>query len=105
MDRETADRVKREGEMFFASINQDTICELASSASGGLQCRNFGKPMRGSYNICFPFELDGTAGIRRWIVRVPNLPAVAFPEEKMRGEVATIKYVLSSGPISLWANW
>ncbi|WEW60876.1 hypothetical protein PRK78_006364 [Emydomyces testavorans] len=29
----------------------------------------------------------------KWIVRIPLMPRLAFPEEKMRGEIATMKYV------------
>ncbi|KAI1974377.1 hypothetical protein LOZ53_002829 [Ophidiomyces ophidiicola] len=51
--------------------------------------------MQGSYNINFPVVFCDTDGceMEKWIVRIPLIPRLAFPEEKMRGEIATMKYV------------
>ncbi|KAI1944149.1 hypothetical protein LOZ12_004268 [Ophidiomyces ophidiicola] len=51
--------------------------------------------MQGSYNINFPVVFCDPDGreMEKWIVRIPLIPRLAFPEEKMRGEIATMKYV------------
>ncbi|KAI1919889.1 hypothetical protein LOZ65_004282 [Ophidiomyces ophidiicola] len=51
--------------------------------------------MQGSYNISFPVVFCDPDGCEKekWIVGIPLIPRLAFPEEKMRGEIATMKYV------------
>lgn len=98
MDLITEHRVKKEAESFIASIDQSVICDLASSFHPAKkQCRIFSDVKKGGFNICFPVEFaqdavdDGKP--QRWMVRVPVLPRLAFAEEKIRGEIATMKLV------------
>ena len=78
---------------FVRRINRDDVCRLASSFNHGWPCHLAGDPKKGSFNVCFLviFTDSGTKRQERWMVRFPMLPRLAFPEEKMRGEIATMK--------------
>jgi hypothetical protein len=89
MDRETNEQVTGECEQFIESINRDVVCQLASLFHNRQACHLFGDPMKGRFNICFPVEFDATPD--RWVVRYPIKPRVAFPTEKLRSEIATMK--------------
>ncbi|KFY86522.1 hypothetical protein V500_07577 [Pseudogymnoascus sp. VKM F-4518 (FW-2643)] len=57
-------------------------------------------PLRGSFNVCIKVEfLDGGSAV----IRIPCPGVVMFPEEKVKREVATMRYVQenTSIPVSL----
>ncbi|QSS51765.1 hypothetical protein I7I53_07186 [Histoplasma capsulatum var. duboisii H88] len=106
MDLITEHRVKKEVESFIASIDQSAICDLASSFHPAKkQCRIFSDVKKGGFNVCFPVEFaqdavdDGKP--ERWMVRVPVLPRLAFAEEKIRGEIATMKFIAEKTTIPI----
>ena len=83
---------------FIAFINRFKICDLASTFHPERKpCRIFCEPKKGSYNICFPivFLSDEGDTDEKWVIRILLNPRLAFPEEKMRSEIATMKYALS----------
>ncbi len=89
---------------FIASIDSSTICDLASTFHPrGKPCRVFCEPKKGSYNVCFfiVFVSDdgGTDTDEKWVMRIPLIPRLAFPEEKMRSEIATMKCVAVSSSL------
>lgn len=96
MDLITQHRVKQDAERFIASIDPSAVCDVASSFHPAKKkCRIFGDVKKGGFNVCFPVEftedaVDGGTP-ERWMVRVPVLPRLAFPEEKIRSEIATMK--------------
>ena len=105
--------------LFNKRINKDDVCRLASSFNHGKPCQIAGEPIKGSFNVSFPVVFpsevgsgDDGSGARceqhknddasdveeagsprkeKWLVRFPMLPRVAFPEEKLRSEIATMK--------------
>lgn len=83
---------------FITSIDCSKICDLASTFHPeGKPCRVFCEPKKGSYNVCFFVVFpsgEGDADLdadEKWVVRIPLTPRLAFPEEKMRSEIATMK--------------
>jgi hypothetical protein len=80
---------------FIASIDRDDICSLASLHNHNRPCHIAGKPLSGSFNVCFPVEFStGDKGIgdtQKWVARFP-LPSVHDVKEKLRSEVATMKF-------------
>lgn len=100
MDQITKHRLDEAAKAFIATIDHGRVCKLASSYHPKLwRCRIFGEVEKGSYNACFPVvfldpEEDHEA--EKWVVRIPLLPRLAFPEEKLRSEIATMKWVLVS---------
>jgi hypothetical protein len=83
---------------FIASIDCSSICNLASTFHPqGKPCRVFCEPKKGSYNVCFfvVFLSDegGADTDEKWVVRLPLMPRLAFPDEKIRSEIATMKCV------------
>ncbi|KAI1992052.1 hypothetical protein LOZ51_003675 [Ophidiomyces ophidiicola] len=99
MDDITRHYIDKKVEQFIASIDRDAVCELASSHHPSKKpCRIFDAEKKGAFNICFPVEfLEDSLGVHttgeRWMVRIPVLPRLAFPEEKLRGEIATMKFI------------
>ncbi|OAX79482.1 hypothetical protein ACJ72_06196 [Emergomyces africanus] len=98
MDAITSHRLEAETTSFIASIDRAAVCDLASSFHPEKKrCRIFDEEKKGSFNICFPVQFledaagdDFTTG-EKWMVRIPLLPRLAFPEEKLRSEIATMK--------------
>ncbi|EER24264.1 hypothetical protein CPC735_056340 [Coccidioides posadasii C735 delta SOWgp] len=105
MDLITQHRIKKEVEDFIASIDQSAVCELATSFHPGKKrCRIFDDVKKGGFNVCFPVEFteeDNNTPGERWMVRIPILPRLAFPEEKLRGEIATMKFLCERTAIPL----
>ncbi|WEW60049.1 hypothetical protein PRK78_005533 [Emydomyces testavorans] len=107
MDEITRHRIEKEIEQFIASIDRSAVCELASAYHPKKQpCRIFDVEKKGAFNICFPVEfLEDATGARatgeRWMVRIPLLPRLAFPEEKLRGEIATMKFIAEKTTIPI----
>ena len=95
MDQITKYRVDHAAEELIASIDCKRVCELASSFHPSKSpCRILSDWKKGSFNVCFPviFNQDPeTLDGEKWMVRIPLLPRLAFPEEKMRSEIATMK--------------
>ncbi|KAM5442587.1 hypothetical protein MferCBS31731_002466 [Microsporum ferrugineum] len=105
MDDITRHKVSKETERFIESIDPAAVCDLASSYHPDKQrCWIFDEKKKGGFNVCFPVEFaggqDGTAG-ERWMVRVPLLPRLAFPEEKFRSEIATMKFIAEKTTIPI----
>jgi hypothetical protein len=93
-DRIVQTRVYQERDQFIASIDEDQVCQLASSYRNGHSCRCFQPPVRGSYNICFFVEFEDKES---WVVRVPLEPCLAFGGKyKLESEIATLQYALVS---------
>ncbi|OJD24077.1 hypothetical protein ACJ73_04565 [Blastomyces percursus] len=97
-------RLDKEVKDFIDSIEPSLICQLASSLHPEKKpCQLFSEVKKGSHNVCYPVVFTHAAGDipnvkstqspERWMIRIPLLPRLAFPEEKMRGEIATMKYI------------
>jgi hypothetical protein len=85
--------VRDECETFIKKITQNeaAISKLASSYHPhGEDCTVFGLA-RGSFNYCLFVEFNPSA--MRWVVRIPLIPRLAFVDEKLDAEIATMKYV------------
>ncbi len=83
---------------FIASINRSKTCDLASAFHPKRKpCCVFYETRKGSYNLCFPIVFLSNEGDtdEKWVVRIPLTPRLAFPAEKMRSEIATMKCVPS----------
>lgn len=97
MDQITKHKVDQAALDFIATIDQSKICELATSYHPSKKpCRIFSGWKKGSFNVCFPVIFDNetdeeTEKAEKWMVRVPLPPRLAFLEEKMRSEIATMK--------------
>ncbi|KAL1847096.1 hypothetical protein Daus18300_014066 [Diaporthe australafricana] len=92
------DRIKRERARFIESLDKAAILKLASSYHKNAPCKFF-KPLKhGGFNVCFfvEFDLPGcNAKKPRWVVRIP-IPGrnpVAWIDEKLEVEVATMRHV------------
>lgn len=89
-DRVAQFRVHHERDKFIASIDEDLVCQLASSYRNGDTCHHFQKPVRGSYNICYFVAFDDKES---WVVRVPLEPCLAFGGRyKLESEIAPMQY-------------
>lgn len=99
MDQLTRQLLDEQIKEFIDSIEPSLVCKLASSLHPeNKPCEVFSDPKKGSYNICFPVvftdpipHIESTRQTEQWMIRIPLLPRLAFPEEKMRGEIATMK--------------
>ncbi|KAI2208297.1 hypothetical protein LOZ16_003567 [Ophidiomyces ophidiicola] len=100
MDKITKHRLNAACDEFIKAIDPLKACELASTFHPKqLTCRIFDEWKKGSYNVCIPvvFE-DGTEGMgEKWMVRIPLLPRLAFPEEKMRKD----RYIMEKTTIPI----
>lgn len=84
---------------FVIDINRDDVCRLASLFNYGRPRHVSGEPKKVSFNVCSevifaspPSQANpGTAEPERWITRFPMLACLAYTEEKLRGEIATMK--------------
>ncbi|EEP78302.1 predicted protein [Uncinocarpus reesii 1704] len=112
MDQLTRHLLDKEVKKFINSIEPSLVCKLASSLHPEKKpCHVFSDPQKGSYNICFPVvftdsedqisDVESTQSAERWMIRIPLLPRLAFPEEKMRGEIATMKYIAEKTTIPI----
>ncbi|EER37404.1 conserved hypothetical protein [Histoplasma capsulatum H143] len=112
MDQLTRHLIEKEVKSFIDAIQPSSVCKLASSLhSEKKPCQIFSDPKKGSYNICFPVvftdsaddlpDVESTESAERWMIRIPLLPRLAFPEEKMRGEIATMKYIAEKTTIPI----
>ncbi|EQL34180.1 hypothetical protein, variant [Blastomyces dermatitidis ATCC 26199] len=107
MDLITQHRIKKEAQDFIASIDQSAVCELATSFHPAKKrCRIFDEVKKGGFNVCFPVEFtndsnSNSTSNERWMVRIPILPRLAFPEEKLRSEIATMKFVTENTTIPI----
>ncbi|KAI2130544.1 hypothetical protein LOY97_005644 [Ophidiomyces ophidiicola] len=97
----------KEVERFIASIDCSVVCALASSFHPQKKpCRIFDEKKKGAFNVCFPVEFLEDPGnehtIReRWMMRIPLLPRLAFPDEKIRAEIATMKFIAEKTTIHI----
>jgi hypothetical protein len=93
MNAAVKQRVKIARERFINSIDLSIVCQLASSYNDGEPCHVFQEPMAGSYNICYPvlFSSQSDSKMKKWIVRIPLPPCVAFVDEKLESEIATMR--------------
>jgi hypothetical protein len=94
MDQIHQQAVNEATDVFIAPIDYSKICDLASTFHPqGKPCRVFCEPKKGSYNVCFfiVFISDEGDTDEKWVIRIPLTPRLAFPEEKMRSEIATMK--------------
>ncbi|OJD13730.1 hypothetical protein AJ78_05842 [Emergomyces pasteurianus Ep9510] len=112
MDQLTRHLLDKEVKKFIESIEPSLVCKLARSLHPEKKpCQGFSYPQKGSYNICFPViftdssgenpNVESTQSAERWMIRIPLLPRLAFPEEKMRGEIATMKYIAEKTTIPI----
>ncbi len=113
-------RVRAARDFFIDSIDPAAVCRLASSYHNDDSCALFKPAKRGSFNVCFFVEFsppigrhvaavseserasgvsDGTASSEggdckcdRWVVRIAITPHLAFVDEKLQTEVATMRY-------------
>ncbi|EEQ85990.1 uncharacterized protein BDCG_09259 [Blastomyces dermatitidis ER-3] len=105
MDQITKHRVDQAAEELIASIDPSKVCKLATSFHPAKSpCRIFSDWKKGGFNVCFPVifnqDAESVEG-EKWMVRIPLLPRLAFPEEKMRGEIATMKYIAEKTTIPI----
>ncbi|OAA61671.1 Protein kinase-like domain protein [Niveomyces insectorum RCEF 264] len=103
----TAEQQDERREAFINSIDTDAVCRLASRHNHGRPCRIFRPRARGSFNVCFFVEFDGDGNGDgdddgdndkdkdkvRWVVRFPITQTVFNAWEKIRNEVATLRYL------------
>ncbi|KAI2081369.1 hypothetical protein LOZ36_006226 [Ophidiomyces ophidiicola] len=107
MDDITRHRIGKEVERFIASIDCSVVCALASSFHPQKKpCRIFDEKKKGAFNVCFPVEFLEDPGnehtIReRWMMRIPLLPRLAFPDEKIRADIATMKFIAEKTTIHI----
>lgn len=83
MDIITQHRIKQKAEDFISFIA--AACEVATLFHPAKKhCRIFDEVKKGGFNVCFPVEFrdDSEDGA---------IPRLAFPMEKLRGEIATMK--------------
>lgn len=93
MDVITKHKFHKAAEELIGSIDPAKICELASSFHPHKRpCQIFGGSKKGGFNVCFSVIFNGEG--EKWMVRIPLLPRLIFPEEKMRSEIATMKYAV-----------
>ncbi|KAL2366033.1 hypothetical protein RJZ56_001037 [Blastomyces dermatitidis] len=105
MDQITKHRVDRAAEELIASIDPTRVCDLATSFHPAKSaCRIFSDWKKGGFNVCFPVifnqDPESMEG-EKWMVRIPLLPRLAFPKEKMRSEIATMKYIAEKTTIPI----
>lgn len=106
MDDATQQVVDFDKVHWILDIDRNAVCQLASTFNDGKPCRIVGNEKKGSFNVCFPVTFEpaehekGANGhgenphdTPQWMVRFPIRPCVAFPVEKLRAEIATMKYV------------
>lgn len=105
LDQIQAQQVLDAVTVFVDDINkrQDRVCATASALRDGNTFRIF-DTKTGSFNLCyFLEEVDGVGtapaenGTRvrdRLVVRIPLIPRLGCAEEKLRSEIATMKWVV-----------
>lgn len=86
----TTEQRDSKNKAFVDSIDQDSICALASRHNHSEPCRVFGTAS-GSFNICFFVEFLGDDDKTRWAVRIPIEPVIADVWAKLQSEVATMR--------------
>ncbi|WEW61693.1 hypothetical protein PRK78_007185 [Emydomyces testavorans] len=118
MDQITKHKLDRACQEFIDAIDPLKVCDLVSLFHPEKKaCHIFAEWKKGSYNVCIPVIFDNGAGGKglnenknksdnksegeKWMVRIPLLPRLAFPEEKMRSEIATMKYVAEKTTIPI----
>lgn len=84
------DRADKERQRFIDSIDTEAICRLASSYHGGDPCNTFKPHKRGSFNVCYFVQFD-TSPPERWVVRIPLPARIAWIDEKVEAELATMR--------------
>lgn len=86
----TPEQDDKRDEDFIKGLNIDAICLLASEHNKNLPCRILeSKTANGSFNACFFvnfYTIDQT-----WVVRIPILPALYEPWDKLQSEVCTMR--------------
>jgi hypothetical protein len=91
-DHVWTDERNREQRRWVESLDEGTICSLASSFHGGDPCTIFQDRRRGSFNVCFFVQFTRPPH-DRWVVRLPIAGAVPQPmlDEKLEIELATMR--------------
>ncbi len=79
---------------FIQALQPEAIEALASHHNDGKPCKLLYR-LFGSFNVCYFVEFDD--GIR-WTIRIPIMPRLFQPWEKVQSEVATLKYMPSPHP-------
>ncbi|AEO64615.1 uncharacterized protein THITE_2142497 [Thermothielavioides terrestris NRRL 8126] len=99
-DHVWTDERNREQRRWVESLDEGTICSLASSFHGGDPCTIFQDRRRGSFNVCFFVQFTRPPH-DRWVVRLPIAGAVPQPmlDEKLEIELATMRYVAAKTTI------
>lgn len=77
---------------FIDSIDEKSVCRLASRYNNSKPCQIFQDSMLGAFNICcfVEFPEDNT----RWVVRIPIEPYIYNVWQKLQSEVATMRCVI-----------
>ncbi|TWU71871.1 hypothetical protein ED733_003714 [Metarhizium rileyi] len=75
---------------FIESIDSDAVCALASRYNHCKPCRVVHRT-NGSFNVCFFVKFDNDD--LRWIVRIPIIPSLHKPWQKLLSEVATLQFL------------
>ncbi|POR35308.1 hypothetical protein TPAR_04517 [Tolypocladium paradoxum] len=112
LDQIQAQQVSDAVTAFVDDINKrrGSVCATASSLRNGKPFRIFDTKM-GSFNLCYFLEEvdgDGTAPFEnstkdrdRSVVRIPLIPRLGCPEEKLRSEIATMKFISAKTSIRI----
>ena len=117
LDQIKAQEVLEAVDAFLDAIDkrQDSMCAVASSFRDGKTFRIFDKK-KGGFNQCYFLEevddVENTPGedtpgeetpgeeiIKtrdRVVLRIPQMPRLGFPEEKLRSEIGAMKWVAHS---------
>ncbi|KAI9754024.1 MAG: SF3a splicing factor complex subunit [Chaenotheca gracillima] len=85
-------RKGREFQGWAKTLSQvsDGVCELASKYRDGQPCQLAGI-FSGSFNFCIKVQFE--SDLQEWVMRFPLPGKVMFIEEKLRNEVATMRYI------------
>ncbi len=91
IDEIIEDRLKKKCDDFIACLQKKerAICALASAHHPVHEACVVIDQRRGSFNYCFFVQFDRSR--TKWIVRIPLRPRLAFVEEKLEAEIATMR--------------
>lgn len=92
------DALDDERTRWLDGLDNDEICQLASSFRGGDQCAVFQPRKHGAFNVCYFVEFKSP--LERWVVRIPipvTIPKTIL-DEKTEIELATMRFVDCSIP-------
>jgi hypothetical protein len=84
-------RLKKKCDDFIACLQKKrpAICALATAHHPAHEACVVVDQKRGSFNYCFFVQFDRSR--KKWVVRIPLRPRLAFVKEKLEAEIATMR--------------